>query len=131
MDSHYDVENIKIYNYLDEETKDVVSYIKGNLDLSTLIKLSNHDRDALISSITELLDAEDSITGNGSGSYSCNELKAERCLYGNWKLIQEAITTICPDSNVTDCSPEQLDVLVRVYVLEKAVDKALHILMND
>lgn len=131
MDLNYELANFQIYNYLAEETNDVVNYIEDHLDLSTLIKLSGHDREALISALTELLDAEDCITGHGSGAYFYSERKAERCLYGNWKLIQEAVTTINPDAKIADYHPQQLDVLVRVYGLEAAIDRALHTLMDD
>ena len=43
MNLNNEIESTKIYNYLEEETKDVIRYIKENLDLKTLIKLSNND----------------------------------------------------------------------------------------
>ena len=49
MNLNNEIESTKIYNYLEEETKDVIRYIKENLDLKTLIKLSNNDKDTLAS----------------------------------------------------------------------------------
>ena len=130
MDLDCEIKRVKIYNYLKEETKDVIRYIKENLDLKTLIKLSNNDKDTLASMLVELLDPEDSVTGNESGSYSCSQLKAERCLYGNWTLIEEALSTISPTSKIAYCNPERLDVSIRVFLLEEAVDKALTTLID-
>ena len=130
MNLNNEIESTKIYNYLEEETKDVIRYIKENLDLKTLIKLSNNDKDTLASMLVELLDSEDCITGSGSGSYSCSQLKAGRCLYGNWTLIEKAISTISPTSKITDCNPEKLDILIRVFLLEEAVDQALTTLID-
>lgn len=65
---------MEIYNYLKAETDDVIVYIKDNdIDPKTV------DPDSL----NDLLYDEDSVTGNGSGSYTFNTVQAEQNLVGN------------------------------------------------
>lgn len=109
---------MEIYNYLKAETNDVINYIKeNNIDPATV------DPDWL----NDLLYDEDSVTGNGSGSYTFNTLQAEQNLIGNWDLLREC-TGDDPDFNLLQERPEAADVIIRCVGLGCAIDQALKIL---
>lgn len=106
---------MEIYNYLKAETDDVIVYIKDNdIDPKTV------DPDSL----NDLLYDEDSVTGNGSGSYTFNTVQAEQNLVGNWDLLK-ACTGNDPDFNLLKEGPEAADVIIRCVGLGCAIDEAL------
>lgn len=106
---------MEIYDYLKAETDDVIEYIKENdIDPSTV------DPDSL----NDLLYDEDSVTGNGSGSYTFNTVQAEQNLVGNWDLLK-ACTGNDPDFNLLKEGPEAADVIIRCVGLGCAIDEAL------
>lgn len=107
------------YNYLENEVLDVKDYIKDNhYSLKS-------DRDCLAEELSETLMLDDTVTGNASGSYTFNTLQAEQNLVGNWNLLQEAVEELAPDINILEKGPEWCDVLVRVYLLDQAIDQTL------
>ena len=67
------------------------------------------------------------LTGSRTGSYWCNELKAERALLGNFDLVEEALSDFGMESVSSPelISGEHLDVLVREYLLPKVIDEVL------
>ena len=67
------------------------------------------------------------ITGNRTGSYWCNELKAERALLGNYDLVQDALDDFGMESVDSPelISGEHLDVLVREHLLPQVIDEVL------
>lgn len=112
---------MEIYNYLKAETDDVIVYIKDNdIDPKTV------DPDSL----NDLLYDEDSVTGNGSGSYTFNMLQAEQNLVGNWDLLR-ACTRYDPDFDLLKEGPEAADVIIRCVGLGCAIDEALKILNEN
>ena len=66
-------------------------------------------------------------TGNRTGSYWCNELKAERALLGNYDLVQDALDDFGMESVDSPelISGEHLDVLVREHLLPQVIDEVL------
>ena len=67
------------------------------------------------------------LTGNRTGSYWCNELKAERALLGNYDLVQDALDDFGMESVDPPelISGEHLDVLVREHLLPQVIDEVL------
>ncbi|WP_191990298.1 hypothetical protein [Limosilactobacillus reuteri] len=67
------------------------------------------------------------LTGNRTGSYWCNELKAERALLGNYDLVQDALDDFGMESVDSPelISGEHLDVLVREHLLPQVIDEVL------
>lgn len=57
--------NTTDYNYLEAMTEDIKVYIKNEITLSDY-----SDRDKLEEYLNDTLWTEDSVTGNGSGSYT-------------------------------------------------------------
>ena len=67
------------------------------------------------------------LTGNRTGSYWCNELKAERALLGNYDLVQDALDDFGMESVDSPelISGEHLDVLVREHLLPQVINEVL------
>ena len=113
------------YNYLESIKEDVKSYIEENKENES------YDWNNL-EEVKELLYddlwIDDSVTGNGSGSYYCNSYKAREALQGNEDLLVEALEEFGNDAesykrSLTD--PEFADVTIRCYLLSQAIDEAL------
>lgn len=111
---------MEIYDYLSNEVKDVIDYLKDNK-----VNFTNIDQDTIANRLNTQLFNEDSVTGNGSGSYTFNTVKAERNLVGNWELLHAAIAELDPSFNAVDRGAEACDVLVRLYLLPTAISEAL------
>lgn len=113
------------YNYLESMKEDIKNYIEENKDNESY----NWDN---LEEVKELLYddlwIDDSVTGNGSGSYYCNSYKARESLAGNEDLLVEALEEFGNDAesykrSLTD--PEFADVTIRCYLLSQAIDEAL------
>lgn len=115
---------MEIYDYQQAVTDDIVEYLEENLldDPKSLDELDSIDVDQL----NDDLWIEDSVTGNGSGSYTMNTLEAEQNLVGNYNLLCEALTEFGEvDKAVVDFQPEDADVTIRCYLLSQAIDDAI------
>lgn len=113
------------YNYLESMKEDIKNYIEENKENESY----NWDN---LEEVKELLYddlwIDDSVTGNGSGSYYCNSYKARESLAGNEDLLVEALEEFGNDAesykrSLTD--PEFADVTIRCYLLSQAIDEAL------
>lgn len=113
--NYYEAVKNDIYAMLDEEHDYIYSKVRA-------FKNYEDAQDWL----TVHLSNDDSVTGNASGSYTCNRWQAEENLLHNRDLILEAI-----DSgyllNELDLEPEMIDVCVRVYM----VDEIVHLKWDD
>ena len=58
------------YNYLQEETKDIIDYIKNELTFTNRLNLLASGKQQATEELNEKLFNVDSVTGNGSGSYT-------------------------------------------------------------
>ena len=77
--------------------------------------------------IDELWD-DDDVTGNGSGMYVRTRKEAEENLSGNMELLVGAIEEWGDDSKTYEralLEPETGDVMVRCYLLDESIEKAL------
>lgn len=113
------------YNYLREETKDVIDYIKNELTFTKRLDLLASGKQQAAEDLNEKLFNVDSITGNGSGSYTFNVLQAERNLVGNWEILRAAIDELDSSFDAIYKGPEACDVLIRIYLLPTAIDDAI------
>lgn len=77
--------NTTDYNYMEAMAEDIKEYIKNEVTLSDY-----SDRDELENYLNDTLLTEDSVTGNGSGSYTFNTYKAEEYICHNLDLLAEA-----------------------------------------
>ena len=121
---------MKIYSYPSNIKQDVKEFIEKRLDAGTFGLLVQGDEDT-IEDVEDLMFNQDDVTGNGSGSYTFNTLKAEECLVGNWDLLKEAKDEFQPDPDFIDKGAEFCDVLIRCYLLDWCFRKALADIVNE
>lgn len=115
------------YDYLEAVTSDVKDYIKYEVDMSDY-----SDRDELSEYLNEHLWTVDSVTGNGSGSYTFNTWKAEEYLCHNLDLLGEALQEFgCGPEYLMEKGAECCDVTIRCYLLRQAIEAALDELWED
>lgn len=113
------------YNYLEELKSDVRNYI--NEVASDYMDCE--DMDELRDSLYDNLWDEDSVTGNGSGSYTSNREEAKKYVSDNMDLMVEAykdldsIESLVDDLEALDF--ETIDVTIRCYMLSQALDEVL------
>lgn len=110
------------YDYEDAVYEDVKKWIEDN------VYLSEYDTpDELVDYLNKELWDEDCITGNGSGSYTFNAVKAEGYLQGNLYLLAEAAKEFCFVDEIVNFleNPEKADVAIRCYLLPSAVDRVV------
>ena len=108
------------YNYLEQVTTDAKEAILENMEYWNF-----DDREELEEVAYDELWADDSVTGNGSGSYFFSTWKAEEALCHNWDLLADAITEFGGDTDILRQGAEACDVTIRCYLLSQAIAAAL------
>lgn len=108
------------YDYLEAVKEDVKNYIEENG-----IKVTSENRDELEEQLNDDLFCNDSVTGNGSGSYTFSRWRATKNLCHNWDLLAEAIDEFCGDVNILKQGAEACDVTIRCYLLGQAIAEVL------
>ena len=109
------------YNYLKQVTADAKEAILENMEYWNF-----NDREELEEVAHDELWADDSVTGNGSGSYFCNTWKAGEALCHNWDLLAEACEEFGQDiGEAVKEGAEACDVTIRCYLLSQAIAAAL------
>ena len=90
-------------------------------------------RDEAEDSLCEGLWMSDAVTGNGSGSYTCNAWRAQNYLAHNWDLLAEALSEFGhteADVNILEKGAEWCDVTIRCYLLSECLNAVLDELEN-
>lgn len=109
------------YNYIEQVTTDAKEAILENME-----HWNFDDREELEEVAHDELWADDSVTGNGSGSYFCNAWKAEEALCHNWDLLAEACEEFKQDvGEAVKQGAESCDVIIRCYLLGQAIAATL------
>lgn len=112
--------------YMDQMVDDITEYVKNNVNLADY-----EDREDLEESLNDDLWAEDSITGNGSGSYTFNREKAkEYVLADGLNYYLDAIaefdmTAKAVGETFIEQDWEGVDVTIRCYLLGQAISEVL------
>ena len=114
------------YNYFEAVKNAVLDYINENE-----IKVTTSNKDELAEQLHDDLWADDSVTGNGSGSYFFNTWKAEEALCHNLDLLGEACEEFGSTADLLKDGAEACDVTIRCYLLPQAISKALDELEED
>ncbi|MCM1222865.1 MAG: hypothetical protein NC548_51245 [Lachnospiraceae bacterium] len=82
--------------------------------------------------LNEHLWNNDSVTGNGSGSYTFNAWSAEENLCHNLDLLVQVFDEWGTDNGIHELdSPESCDVAIRCFLLSDAINEALDELWDD
>lgn len=127
---------MKKYNYLEAVKDDVETWLVDNSSQFEKIKDNNKidgviDWDGVKEDLNDILWNEDSITGNGSGSYTFNREKAREYVFDDGlqyleDLVDEGwLTYESIGKHITDCDFESLDVSLRCYFLSQAIEEAI------
>ena len=119
-----------MYNYLEEVTSDVIEAIKERQDWNGEPKRIYHrttdGRECLAEWLNDELWTEDSVTGNGSGSYTFNTYTAEENLCHNHYLLEQACNEFGQDiGQAVEEGAEFCDVTIRCYLLSQAIEEAI------
>ncbi len=122
------------YNYLEAVKDDIKQYVRDNNILSEY----DGPEDAK-EALNDDLWVEDSVTGNGSGSYTFNREQAKEYLFDSndgLDLLREAVSDFGIDAEtIVDHFMsedwEWFDVTIRCYVLGQAIDEALDEIEDD
>lgn len=106
------------YNYYTHMYDNVLWAVKNDY------YLDDYDtREEAETKLYDMLWNDDSVTGNGSGSYTFSAWEAEENLCHNWDLLKIAI--IDNGINLTKVGPEYCDVLIRCCLLASALASVL------
>ena len=112
------------YDYKWAVMRDVENYINCEIDLDEW----KGNRDGLEEKLNNDLYAEDSVTGNASGSYTFNSWRAEEYLAHNWELIEECASEFGTKPVIStwwEHGAEWWDVSIRCYLLGEAISEVL------
>lgn len=115
---------MKKYNYLEAVTSDVKDAVYERYTKEE-IRENLESRNRFEQELQDDLWAEDSVTGNASGSYFCNTWKAENALMHNLDLLGEAIEEFGGSCDILEDGAEACDVTIRCYLLAECISDAL------
>ena len=123
-----------MYDYREAMKEDIKEYLKNDAELSAndIIYMSDDTRD----SIYDDLWIADSVTGNGSGSYTFDSYKASEYVKDNMDLCREALKEFCIDGETIaekflEDEWEYFDVTIRCYLLGECLDSAIDELKDE
>ena len=115
------------YNYLEHVTEDAKDAILECMD-----EWSFDDREELEQIANDELWIDDSVTGNGSGSYTFNSWRAEEYLCHNLDELADACEEFSQDiGEAVKQGAEYCDVTIRCYLLSQAIATALDELEDE
>lgn len=127
------VENIeeeeKKMTYLEQIKEDIMDYIKENYTTEEITE-KMEDRDSFEEELNEELWIDDSVTGNGSGSYTFDRIKAQEYVLADIETVQEALREFCIEADTIakkflESDWEYFDVTARCYVLSMGISEVL------
>ena len=115
-----------MYDYLEQVTADVRDYVEQEIDLSEWAG----NRDGLEEKLNDDLWTCDSVTGNGSGSYTFNRVQAQIYVLDGMDELEEAANEFGIDPETIgekflESDWEYFDVTIRCYLLGQAVAAVL------
>lgn len=113
-------------NYFEEVKNAVAEWIDDNFDFEDY----RGDRDGAEQFLYDELFCDDSVTGNGSGSYYCNSHESKEAVLHDMDTVKEALKEFCVDAETIgekflNEDWEFLDVTARCYVLGSAINEVL------
>lgn len=114
------------YNYLEEMKADIKNFLEAENYQVPNFKEHPEEKYTFANNLNFLLEDDDNITGNGSGSYTFDRGKAEEYIIGNLDLLSDAIKFFGVDAlNIFEKGPEACDVIIRCYLLYRAICEVL------
>lgn len=110
------------YDYLANVIEDVKEVVVNEYDYKDEL-LTDHD--GFEQRLNDELWTKDSVTGNGSGSYTFNAWQAEENLCHNLDLLGEALDDFECETSYLEKGAEACDVTIRCYLLRQAIASVL------
>lgn len=118
------------YDYRQEMLNDIDEYIRNEDRIWHLAFDGKTDINDIQEALYDELWIEDSVTGNGSGSYTFNSYRAEEMLCHNRDLLGEALEEFgYPKDHSKLNDSEWCDVTIRCYLLGEILGEWFR--MND
>ena len=118
------------YDYKTRLVHDIKNYIEDSINIDEYGSL-----DELSEYLNDTLWIEDSVTGNGSGSYTFNHAEAKQYVLDNMNLAVEMAREFdCKDRFMDwlfDDDYESIDVSIRCYLLRSAIDEVMDDIEDD
>ena len=114
------------YNYYEAVKEDIVNAVTNDCGgyymglIREQLEMGGDTYD-VVEALHDVMWIDDSITGNGSGSYWFNSWKAEEAIAHNWDLISEMASEYMMDFSVDNFSAEEIDVSIRCYLLNSVL----------
>ena len=121
------------YEYRKAVTADIIDHIRDNIEDYKYMFADRYDAE---DRLNDILWAEDSVTGNASGSYTFNAYKAKEYVFDDPDTVAEALREFCVEAETIadkfiSCDWEYFDVTTRCYVLGECIGEALDTLESD
>lgn len=108
-----------VYNYYENMAADLLDVIADGLSYSGLQYYED---------MYEGLWLDDSVTGNGSGSYTFDSWTSAENVAHNWDLLREALEAFGGGFDVLERGAEFADVSIRCYILAEVLTKVTDII---
>lgn len=112
------------YDYLENMREDVLEYIKENYEKEDFENLDYNE-------LYDDMWTADSVTGNGSGSYTFNTWEAEENICHNLDLAAEAYEVFGYEGVKFEDGAEAIDVTIRCYLLGQVLQDVLDELKGE
>lgn len=122
---------MKHYNYRENIKKDIVQYIKDNINIEDF-----DDVEDFKIYLTKILLIPNEITGEINNSYTKDSVLSEIFLVGNLSLLSKSLeyfynTNNINITNVLNRGAEYCDMIVRMYILETSIDEILNQIVEE
>ena len=112
------------YDYENAVREDVLEWIREHYSNDEITE-KLQERDDWEQELNDELWTADSVTGNGSGSYTFNSWEAEENVCHNLDLLGDALEEFGSDMDIMKSGAEACDVTIRCYLLGAAISAAL------
>ena len=114
------------YNYYEAVKNDIREYLNDDYEWERIEERDITTADELCEYLNDELWIDDSVTGNGSGSYTFNRYVAKEYVEDNLDLVREMVQAFCIDADTLcehflDEDYEWFDVSIRCYVLGECI----------
>lgn len=115
-----------MYNYYDAMKNDLIDAVYDEVNFDKMIAFDQpfNNEDDLFQILDETLWVDDSVTGNGSGSYTFNSALAKEYVLDNFDLLKCAADEWGVDDFAIRLLNEEwewLDVSIRCYILGQVI----------